>query len=77
LKVAQSLDQTDEWIQQNQEKIKKLIESLERISTAQMDKRSMITESGLSSKALARQIEEDERDLKKIHPIISKENPFR
>jgi methyl-accepting chemotaxis protein len=74
LKIAESLEQTDEWIQQNQEKIRKLVEALERVSKQNAD---TLTENSLSSKALAREIGEDERDLKKIYPIVPKENPFR
>jgi ABC-type transporter Mla subunit MlaD len=74
LKIAESLEQTDEWIQQNQEKIRKLVEALERLSKQNAD---TLTENSLSSKALAREIGEDERDLKKIYPIVPKENPFR
>jgi hypothetical protein len=74
LKIAESLEQTDEWIQQNQEKISKLVEALERVSKQNAD---TLTENSLSSKALVREIGEDERDLKKIHPIIPERNPFR
>jgi ABC-type transporter Mla subunit MlaD len=74
LKIAESLEQTDEWIQQNQEKIRKLVEALERVSKQNAD---TLTENSLSSRALAREIGEDERDLKKIYPIVPKENPFR
>lgn len=74
LKIAESLEQTDEWIQQNQEKIRKLVEALERLSKQNAD---TLTENSLSSKALEREIGEDERDLKKIYPIVPKENPFR
>ena len=74
LKIAESLEQTDEWIQQNQEKIRKLVEALERVSKQNAD---TLTENSLSSRALEREIGEDERDLKKIYPIVPEKNPFR
>jgi hypothetical protein len=77
LKVAQGLEQTDEWIQQNQEKIRRLVEALERLSTPQMDTQTVIKRSSLSSESLAREIQEDQRDLDKIYPIIPQKNPFR